>query len=72
MPPTANPPLNMYGGIIYNGTYVFVTCMLVFFIRSNRARYQRDVRMNEEQRTQGLRLNHIATLPPQEEPPVKG
>jgi len=70
--PTANPPLNIYGGIIYNGAYVFVTCMLVFFIRSNRARYQRDVRMNEEQRTQGLRLNHIATLPPQEEPPVKG
>jgi len=72
MPPTANPPLNIYGGIIYNGAYVFVGCMLVFFIRSNRAQYQLDVRTNEEQGTQGLRLNHIPTLPPQEEPPVKG
>ena len=75
--PAKNPPLNMHGAIQFNGEWMFVVCHTVFFIRekrTRRARRERNERMNdsEEQRTRGIGLDNISTLPsPPQEPLVK-
>jgi len=61
--PTESPPLNMHGAIQFNSEWVLSGFHLVFIVRRKQAPREEDERTDEEQRTQGTRLNDITTLP---------
>jgi MFS transporter, FLVCR family, MFS-domain-containing protein 7 len=47
--PNASPPLNMHKAIIFNGVFIAVPCMLVFFLRGKQARKEMDESKIREQ-----------------------
>ena len=47
-PPTASPPLNMHKALIFNGTFIMVMCISVFFVRGTQVRRENDVRIGQE------------------------
>jgi len=61
--PTESPPLNMHGAIQFNSEWVLSGFHLVFIVRRKQAPREGDERTDEEQGTQGTRLNDITMLP---------
>jgi len=66
--PNESPPLNMHHAIIFNSDWVVSGFHFVFIMGGKQVRRGQDERTDEEQRTQGTRLDDIATLSPQEGP----
>jgi len=58
----------MGNAIIFNSNWLLSGFHFIFVIGGKQARREQDERTDEEQRTQGTRMNDIATLSPQEGP----
>lgn len=52
-PRTASPPLNMHSALIFNGVFIMVVCLSIFFLRGTQVRRENDVRMGQEIQEQG-------------------
>jgi len=46
---TAYPPLNMHKALIFNGVFIFLMCISIFFIRGVQVRRKNDVRMANQE-----------------------
>jgi FLVCR family MFS transporter 7 len=64
--PAADPPQNMHRTIIFNGVWVSIVAVLVFFLHGKQARRELDEQMYEEQGTMSMKPDQMVKPRPRE------